>query len=66
MNSERPCVCTCRPDCPCQFCTRVRAQLVGKVSRMSQRDDIARQFIEEWFDRAEDERVFGTPQRKPN
>lgn len=39
--------CTSRPDCSCEFC---KPEL----------DVIARQFIEETFDRAEDLRVFGT------
>lgn len=58
--------CTSRPDCPCVFCVQARADLEAGRTTKQEQDDLARQWIEECLDRAEDERVFGTPQRKPN
>lgn len=43
--------CTSRPDCDCEFCKPVL-------------DPVVRQWMEEYFDRSEDERVFGTPMSK--
>ena len=49
--------CTSRPGCLCSVC---------RQPTESEYERIAREWIEEFHDRAEDARVFGTPQRKPN
>jgi hypothetical protein len=48
--------CTSLPGCQCSVCRPIE----------SDEARIAREWIEEFLDRAEDERVFGTPQSKPN
>ena len=56
--------CTCRPDCPCAFCTAARIQCEGKRPRRIETEQLALAYIAayEWYrDREIDEIVFGTP-----
>jgi hypothetical protein len=55
-----------KPDCPICIDPAMRAEievcpLCGQPGLKPELDEIARQWLEEWFDRQEDLRVFATP-----
>ena len=59
------------PQSPCPICSSpaMRAELdvcplCGAPGLKPELDALARQWVEEYLDRAEDERVFGTPRPK--
>ena len=37
--------CTSRPDCPCDFCVRVRAKIAGGHSEKDKENQIAEEFL---------------------
>jgi hypothetical protein len=37
--------CTCRPDCPCDFCVRVRAEIEEGRSEKDEQNKIAEDFL---------------------
>jgi hypothetical protein len=37
--------CTSRPDCPCDFCVRVRAEIAGGRSERDKEDQLAEDFL---------------------
>jgi hypothetical protein len=47
--STIPAKCTCRPDCPCEFCVRTRAELSQGLTERDTQDQSAREFIDAYL-----------------